>query len=59
MKEERQVFIAFADEKLKETFEKLKTEDPTLYKFINRAIDDLKENPFCGHTKKIDTKNLH
>jgi Txe/YoeB family toxin of Txe-Axe toxin-antitoxin module len=48
MKEERQVFVAFADEKLKEAFEKLKTEDPTLYKFISRAIDDLKENPFCG-----------
>jgi Txe/YoeB family toxin of Txe-Axe toxin-antitoxin module len=48
MKDERQVFVAFADEKLKEAFEKLKTEDPTLYKFISRAIDDLKENPFCG-----------
>jgi hypothetical protein len=33
--------------------------NPTLYKFINRAVDDLKENPFCGYTKKIDTKNLH
>ncbi|MEM5815736.1 MAG: hypothetical protein QXL14_01680 [Candidatus Aenigmatarchaeota archaeon] len=48
MKNERQVFVVFADEKLKETFEKLKEKDPTLHKFIARAINDLKENPFCG-----------
>jgi hypothetical protein len=30
MKEERQVFVTFADEKLKETLEKLKTEDPNI-----------------------------
>ncbi len=43
--------VAFADEKLKEDFEKLangKFEEKQLYKFINRAINDLKENPFCG-----------
>ncbi|MEM5802288.1 MAG: hypothetical protein QXQ18_02810 [Candidatus Aenigmatarchaeota archaeon] len=45
MKNERQVFVVFADEKLKEAFEKLKEKDPTLHKFIIRAINDLKENP--------------
>jgi Txe/YoeB family toxin of Txe-Axe toxin-antitoxin module len=43
--------VAFANEKLKQSFEKLsngKFEEKQLYKFINRAMDDLKENPFCG-----------
>ena len=48
MKIERKIFVVFADEKLKEAFEKLEKEDPTLHKFLTRAIDDLKENPFCG-----------
>lgn len=41
--------VVFGDEKLKEAFEKLKiskTEDQMLYKWINRAIDDLAENAF-------------
>jgi len=41
----------FADDRLKLTFEKLKdskTEDKMLYTWINRAIDDLEENAFCG-----------
>ncbi|MFP4402181.1 MAG: hypothetical protein ACLFPL_03020 [Candidatus Nanoarchaeia archaeon] len=43
--------VVFGEEKLKEAFEKLKTsktEDQMLYKWINRAIDDLAENAFCG-----------
>lgn len=48
MKPDRQVFIAFADEKVKEAFEKIKKEDSELYKFIGRAMDDIKANPFCG-----------
>ena len=43
--------VAFADEKLKKTLDKLacgKFEEKQLYKFVNRAIDDLKQNPFCG-----------
>ncbi len=48
MKPDRQVFVAFADEKVKESFEKIKREDSELYKFISRAIDDIKANPFCG-----------
>lgn len=43
-------------------FEKLnksKFQDKNLYKFINRAIDDLKQNPVCGIKipKKIWPKN--
>jgi len=43
--------IKFADEKVKESFEKLKcskTEDKMLYKWICRAFEDLEENAFCG-----------
>ena len=43
--------IKFAEEKLKESFEKLKdskTEDKKLYEWINRALNDLEENAFCG-----------
>ena len=43
--------IKFAEEKIKESFEKLKeskTEDKKLYEWINRALDDLEENAFCG-----------
>ena len=43
--------IKFAEEKLKESLEKLKeskTEDKKLYEWINRALDDLEENAFCG-----------
>jgi len=43
--------IRFAEEKVKESFEKLKnskTEDKKLYEWINRAFDDLEENAFCG-----------
>lgn len=43
--------VDFVDEKLKKAFERLKdskTEDKMLYKWINRAMDDLAENAFCG-----------
>ena len=43
--------IKFADEKIKKSFEDLKeskTEDKKLYEWINRALDDLEENAFCG-----------
>lgn len=43
--------VAFADIKLKESYLELKEgkfEEKQLFEFINRAIDDLKENPFCG-----------
>ena len=42
--------VYFADEKLKEAYNKLKdskVEDKMLYKWISRAIDDLEANAFC------------
>lgn len=47
----RRSIIRYAEPKLKKALEDLKnstTEDQTLYKFINRALDDLEENAFCG-----------
>jgi Txe/YoeB family toxin of Txe-Axe toxin-antitoxin module len=44
--------VNFGESKLKEAYEKLKTstyrEDSFLYKWIKRAIDDLRQNAFCG-----------
>jgi len=43
--------VVFADEKLKRAFHKLKdskTEGIILYRWLNRAFDDLGENAFCG-----------
>lgn len=40
--------IVFADERLRRAFEKLKNKDKLLYKWLNRALDDISENSFCG-----------
>jgi len=43
--------VAFADIKIKKAYLELKEgkfEEKQLFEFINRAINDLKENPFCG-----------
>ncbi|MBU2099973.1 type II toxin-antitoxin system YoeB family toxin [Candidatus Micrarchaeota archaeon] len=52
MKEEIRIKqVAFAEEATRNAFDKLKQgkfEDKNLYEFIDRAIDDLKENPFVG-----------
>lgn len=43
--------IKYAEEKVKKSLDELKnskTEDQKLYKWINRAMDDLEENAFCG-----------
>ena len=42
------IFVGFIDEKTKEEYDKAKLEDPQLYKFLERATDDLKKNPNCG-----------
>ncbi len=47
----KQNHVAFITQKLKEQFQCLKEgkfEDQQLYKFINRALDDLKQNSSCG-----------
>jgi len=51
------IYVGFIDKKLKKEFKDLKSkkfQDQELYKFINRAMDDMKKNPFCG--KKIPKK---
>ena len=43
--------VAFISLRLKNQFEELrvgKFEDKQLYEFINKAINNLKENPLCG-----------
>jgi len=47
----RVVKIAFADETLENAFKELRTkrfEERRLAEFLDRAMDDLKQNPFCG-----------
>ena len=48
---EKEFLVAFINEKLDKSFASLnssKHEDERLYNFIKRAINDLKEDPFCG-----------
>ncbi|MAG08268.1 hypothetical protein CMO89_02250 [Candidatus Woesearchaeota archaeon] len=48
---EKGIFVAFISNKLKEEFESLKEgkiQDQNLYKFIDRAMDDLKLDSTCG-----------
>ena len=43
--------IRFAEIKIKRAFENLKnskTEDKCLYRWINRALDDLEKDAYCG-----------
>jgi len=45
------IYVAFGSKRLENDFEKLRKgrfEDKQLYKFIERAIDDLKKYPICG-----------
>jgi Txe/YoeB family toxin of Txe-Axe toxin-antitoxin module len=45
------VYVSFANKKIEQNFERLKEEkfeDKQLYRFIQRAIDDLKKDPMCG-----------
>ena len=44
----KDAFVGFIDQKAKEEYEKAQKENPQLFKFLERATDDLKENPFCG-----------
>ncbi|HLC88559.1 MAG TPA: type II toxin-antitoxin system RelE/ParE family toxin [Candidatus Nanoarchaeia archaeon] len=51
MYDEQRNILAFINPKVKQEWEALKEgkfEDKQLYKFIDRAIDDLKANPTCG-----------
>ena len=47
----REPAIAFGDEHVKKAYESLKEgafQDKELYNAISKAIDDLKNDPFCG-----------
>ncbi len=45
----KQTSVSFISEKLKKDFNKLEnSSEEKLFKFVQRAINDLKENPFCG-----------
>ena len=51
MKDNRLKIVGFGDDSLYKAFQELKSgkfEDKELASFIQRAIDDLKENPFIG-----------
>jgi len=41
-------FVGFIDNKVKGEYEKAKYENPQLFRFLERATNDLKESPFCG-----------
>lgn len=40
--------MVFADEKVQKAYRKAQEDSPLLYKFLDRATDDLKVNPKCG-----------
>lgn len=47
----KEILVAFINKKIKEDLELLKKgkfEDKELFKFIDRAMDDLKKDPTCG-----------
>tara|TARA_Y100000310_G_C19984558_1_gene491337 strand:+ start:147 stop:482 length:336 start_codon:yes stop_codon:yes gene_type:complete len=68
----KDISVAFINNKLKEEFESLKSgkfEDQKLYGFIERAINDLNKDPSCGtkipkklwpkeYIKKFEITNL-
>ncbi len=40
--------IKFANENIKKAFENLEKNEPDLYKFVSRALEDIENNAFCG-----------
>ena len=44
----RKISVVFADEKVQKAYYEVKDDNPLLYKFLDRATDDLKANPRCG-----------
>ena len=45
---DKMITVVFADEDVQKAYFRVKIDDPSLYKFLERATDDLKQNPFCG-----------
>lgn len=51
MNNKKPIYVTFGEKKTEEEFELLKEgkfQDKQLYRFIERAINDLKNNPGCG-----------
>ncbi|MCW1299429.1 MAG: hypothetical protein QXD02_03855 [Candidatus Parvarchaeum sp.] len=44
----RQINVVLVDKKLENLLTRAKTDEPKVYKFLNRAFDDLKKDPECG-----------
>ena len=44
--------VNFIDIELKEAFEELEISDPRLFKEINKAIQEVCQNSFCGRNVK-------
>ena len=40
--------IKFVNERIQKSFEKLRKEDPKMYKILLRAFEDIENNVFCG-----------
>ena len=67
MEKVKKVEIQFVNEKVQKAFNKIN--DPNLKKFLERAFEDIEQNPFCGiqiskrlipkdYIKKYKIKNL-
>ncbi len=63
------VEVQFANEKVMNAFEELEDENPKLKALLDRAIEDIKQNPFCGiqiqkrlipeeYIRKFNVKNV-
>ncbi len=44
----KQINVVLVDKKLENLLNKAKNDEPQVYKFLNRAFDDLKKDPTCG-----------
>jgi hypothetical protein len=42
------VFVGFIDQKVREEYDKVRSKDPQLFRFLKRATNDLKKDPLCG-----------
>ncbi len=49
---EKEGEIRFGDEKLKEAFDELEQKDNDLYEQLQKAIEEIRKNVFCGRNVK-------
>ncbi len=57
---EKERIVRFVNEDILKAFKKLKKNNPNLFKFIDRALDDLKEKPvlWCNNSKETSSKRV-